>query len=54
MWAKHKELRVFPAILHLFGKSLPSIVRARPSDATSLELSHGINLSGPAQNPADW
>ena len=35
-----KELRVFPAILHLSGNSTP-VERARSSDATSPELSHG-------------
>ena len=35
-----KELRAFPAILHLSGNS-PPVEWARPSDATLPELSHG-------------
>ena len=38
-----KELRAFPAILHLSGNS-PPVERARPSDATSPEHSHGTSI----------
>ena len=50
-----KELRAFPAILHLSGNSTP-VQRARPSDATSPELSHGTCLQpGPVDvRPSLW
>ena len=50
-----KELRAFPAILLLSNNS-PPVERARPSDATSPELSHGTCIQpGPVDiRPSLW